>query len=481
MQAFSLQAQNYPEPPEPEVQAQMQKQTLLLTQTLFPKQPPIQVQSQNHLHAITPTAATPISIPPVRRASQAQIDALPPSSPIPYSSSPLASSPPIPVNVVSSPARLDSDPAEVTDPNLPFTVPPGPYSSVKPELSYAALIGRAILASPQHKLRLKDIYDYISISFPFYKREGHSHGQKWMNAIRQNLTNTPQFYKEVHPDGTAKGSLWCISDRDLPCFADGGYSRHALQQQNPSSSSKPEKRKRKREDDSQKLEAKRVQLMATTAPSSFPNPYHFPYGYPNAQVQFPSGPPGSYYFDQQGMVVQNADMLFPPLPPSHPSAHLVNGTQPYEHVMDDVEDRDVLFPPLPAYSQTRLAREARMRDLAESQMPSSSQQSLSASDSDSSPPTAPPLSSASSSMSIPALTPNNSSSSPVGDDELEMELGYPEDDNVQIYVGESSTPEDVQTVQPSALASIDKGKGRASDTVSAAVLLSLFIQLIFFS
>ncbi|KLO08061.1 winged helix DNA-binding domain-containing protein, partial [Schizopora paradoxa] len=82
---------------------------------------------------------------------------------------------------------------------LPFALPPGPYSSVKPDLSYAALIGRAILASPHHKLRLKDIYDYISICFPFYKREGHSHGQKWMNAIRQNLTNTPQFYKEVHP------------------------------------------------------------------------------------------------------------------------------------------------------------------------------------------------------------------------------------------------------------------------------------------
>ncbi len=393
----------------------------------------------------------------------------PPSSPIYLS--PVASSPPIAVNFVSSPARLDSDPAEVSDPNLPFALPPGPYSSVKPELSYAALIGRAILASPQHKLRLKDIYDYISIVFPFYKREGHSHGQKWMNAIRQNLTNTPQFYKEVHPDGTSKGSLWCISDQDLPCFCDGMYNRHALQHQHPSGSSKSEKRKRKREDEQQKSEAKRVQLAAP--PTSFPNPYHFPYGYPNAQ--YPPGHPGSYYVDQQGAGVQNAELLFPPLPPSHPSAHFVNGTQPYEHVMDSNEDQDILFPPLPAYSQTRLAREARLREMAEGQnMPTSSQQSLSGSDADSSPPTAPPVSSASSSMSVPALTPNNSSSSPVGDDELEMmELGYPEDDDVQIHGGGSSPHDGVQTVQPTELLNNEgKGKARMFEPVSNVFILN---------
>ena len=377
---------------------------------------------------------------------------------------------------------MESDPAEPTDANLPFVLPGGPFSSDKPELSYAALIGRAILASPQHKLRLKDIYDYISIVYPFYKREGHSHSQKWMNAIRQNLTNTPQFFKEVHPDGTSKGSLWCISDHDLPCFEGGGYNKHALSS-SASANSKNDKRKRKREDDLQKAEAKRSHLTAPSNPN-FPNPYHFPYGFANQQMQYPIAPGQQppYYFDQGGMMIQSADLIFPPLPPSHPSAHLVNGSQSQpmseQHLQDDV---NMLFPPLPPYSQTRQAREAIMRDAAAASDPSQSVhhqqvEHYERASSSSSPGIAPLSSSTSSIPSVPALTPNNSSSSPVcGDDEV-FELLYPESNDVAIQDECSPSADELHAVHPSEILSsrVDKGKGRAiGTTVSSLRLLRL--------
>ncbi|KAJ7933302.1 hypothetical protein B0H13DRAFT_1579327, partial [Mycena leptocephala] len=66
----------------------------------------------------------------------------------------------------------------------PYTLPPGPYSNQRPNYTYAALIGQAILSSQNHRLRLQDIYEWISIVYPYFK-----HGEKtWMNNIRHGLT-----------------------------------------------------------------------------------------------------------------------------------------------------------------------------------------------------------------------------------------------------------------------------------------------------
>jgi len=43
---------------------------------------------------------------------------------------------------------------------------------IKPPLSYAQLIGQAILASPEEKLTLAKIYDYIKEKYAFYRFSG---------------------------------------------------------------------------------------------------------------------------------------------------------------------------------------------------------------------------------------------------------------------------------------------------------------------
>ncbi|KAI5121886.1 hypothetical protein M0805_001091 [Coniferiporia weirii] len=367
---------------------------------------------------------------------------LPPSSPI-LPSSPMSSPPRRAVNLVSSPGPM-SDPPDQYDEDLPYALPPGPYSGEKPDLSYAALIGQAILASPYHALRLKDIYDYISIVHPFFKRDGHSHSQKWMNAIRQNLTNTPQFFKREDPSGKpSKGSLWCISDENLPCFANGGYNRHAL---NPDSvqSVKAEKRKRKKEEKQRDEKTKKVRVAA------IPNPYTFPYGYPQAARPL--------MYAQSTEAVVQADIIFPPLPANHPNAHLVNRALSSSESLDE----DVIFPPLPAYSQTRIVREQRMQELSRQSSSSSLTQDYSQassqvpSDDESSPISAPPMSSASSSASVPDLTPNNSSSSPPEPDEEDGESEF-------MYINEDVSSEAESTHEEDEPDPIWKGKGKVKD------------------
>lgn len=356
-----------------------------------------------------------------------------------------------------------SDPPDQHDADLPYKLPKGPYSTEKPDFSYAALIGQAILASPHHALRLKDIYDYISIVYPFFKRDGHSHGQKWMNAVRQNLTNTPQFFKREHPSGKpAKGALWCIADEDLPCFADGGYNRHAL---NPDSiqHAKAEKRKRKKEERQREEKAKRTKVEIDGSDNR-----HFSYG---QHMPFP------HY--AEGLKVQS-DLIFPPLPAGHPYAHLTNNVARAAEPVDE----GVIFPPLPAYSSTRIVQEQRAQELSRESSSSSALQISTAEDDlsndveseaeCSSPGFAPPPSSEASSISIPDLTPNNSSSSPTngkceeeGEDAYDYFSEYIDSERQSLH--EESAPEDEEETEK-----VDKGKQKEDTEVRA--LSSLYLD-----
>lgn len=201
--------------------------------------------------------------------------------------------------------------------DLPYTLPPGPYSTAKPDFSYAALIGQAILSSPEHRLTLQDIYEWITTVYPFYTRGE----QTWMNSIRHSLSTMAVFRKV--PRGRNEGkSLWAIWDCDLPCFAGGGFRKTfcadmVKAKAHPPTKSGPKRRTmedtlsrdpKKRRKSTMKDESERPSLpplSSFTAPIL--PPFYAPI-YPNAQQQ--------PYYQAYIPPPLPADVIFPPLPPT---------------------------------------------------------------------------------------------------------------------------------------------------------------------
>ena len=89
----------------------------------------------------------------------------------------------------------------------------------KPPYSYAVLICLAILQSPEGKLTLSQIYNWISTHFPFYKPRDAS----WQNSIRHNLSLNEAFVKtQKSLDG--KGHFWEVKESSAPKFFKGEES-----------------------------------------------------------------------------------------------------------------------------------------------------------------------------------------------------------------------------------------------------------------
>ncbi|KAK2463690.1 hypothetical protein APHAL10511_004441 [Amanita phalloides] len=302
----------------------------------------------------------------------------------PPASSPLSSPSHPVVNLVSSPGPMGPPPQEDEYDELPYRLPPGPYSPKKPDLSYAALVGQAILSSPEHRLTLQEIYDWITIVYPHYKRGETT----WMNSIRHVLSTTVCFRK-VPRDRSVGRTLWAIWDEDLECFKGGGFRKHLckdiVKAAQSSASAKGKGKARKRiegEDDStpDTRKSKKSKKAVTTTQAL------------TSRTSYNAPPPLSH----------------PLFPPTRPTPH----HQPYyESCIMQPQPQplpaEIIFPPLPptAYSRFHNA-------------PSGSPEQASARNSLKESPTlmhsdlAAPPSDASSMLSVPELTPNRSSSSP---------------------------------------------------------------------
>ena len=92
----------------------------------------------------------------------------------------------------------------------------------KPSETYVALIGKALLSSPNGRMTLTAIYDYITDNYEFYR----STALLWRNAVRHNLSINDCFIKAGRTE-IGRGYYWAIHPSCVQDFKKGDFRRRA--------------------------------------------------------------------------------------------------------------------------------------------------------------------------------------------------------------------------------------------------------------
>ncbi|XP_068596787.1 forkhead box protein N2 [Brachionichthys hirsutus] len=127
-------------------------------------------------------------------------------------------------------------------PHLESSLPahPPPAAASKPPYSFSCLIFMAIEDSPDKRLPVKDIYDWIVNSFLYYRTASGG----WRNSVRHNLSLSKSFRriqrdKSQVGDSVGKGSLWCVCPEYRPALIATLRKTHSFHSTNSNLINKP--------------------------------------------------------------------------------------------------------------------------------------------------------------------------------------------------------------------------------------------------